>query len=293
MNPLLLLALLLVLCALLLVVIRVREHVSNRQVLQRLQQAEGYSAGNWRREFQHSALARRTRQIDGETLLLLDRLGWRRSRQRMLFYIAQYTLPLVLLLITLVWQRFNEPGDTPWIAPLAALGVGYLIPKRWLARAAAQRQLALAEEVPTLIPLLRMLFEVGMTVEQALRVLARDGREILPELTFELRLLLQRVDAGMALPQELRRTVGLVEVDAVTDCFGILEQLVGQGGGAMASLLALKELLDDRRMTTLQERVSKLSAKMSVVMISFLFPALLIVLAGPGFIAIFKALGGI
>ena len=44
-------------------------------------------------------------------------------------------------------------------------------------------------------------------------------------------------------------------------------------------------------MTTLQERVSKMSAKMSVVMIAFLFPALLIGLAGPGFIAIFKALG--
>lgn len=292
MNPMLLLALLLLLCALLVVVVRVREHLSNRQVLQRLQQGSAISSGSWRRDFQHSALARRARKIDGETLLLLDRLGWRRSRQRMLFFFAQYATPVLLLVIVVVWQRFQEPGDLPWVAPMAALGIGYLIPKRLLARAAEQRQLALAEEVPTMIPLLRMLFEVGMTVEQALRVLARDGREILPELTFELQQLLQRVDGGMALPQELRRTAGLVEVDAVTDCFGILEQLVGQGGGAMASLLALKELLDDRRMTTLQEKVSKLSAKMSVVMISFLFPALLIVLAGPGFIAIFKALGG-
>jgi tight adherence protein C len=54
-------------------------------------------------------------------------------------------------------------------------------------------------------------------------------------------------------------------------------------------LLALKQLLDDRRLTRLQEYISKMSAKMSVVMMLFLFPALLIVLAGPGFTAITRA----
>ena len=59
----------------------------------------------------------------------------------------------------------------------------------------------------------------------------------------------------------------------------------------MKSLQALKQLLDDRRLTRMQEYISKMSAKMSVVMMVFLFPALLIVLAGPGFIAISKAMG--
>jgi tight adherence protein C len=71
----------------------------------------------------------------------------------------------------------------------------------------------------------------------------------------------------------------------------ILQQLLYQGGGAMKSLLSLKQLLDDRRLTRLQEYISKMSAKMSVVMMLFLFPALLIVLAGPGFTALAKALG--
>ncbi|MCY1551662.1 hypothetical protein D9M68_880070 [compost metagenome] len=60
----------------------------------------------------------------------------------------------------------------------------------------------------------------------------------------------------------------------------------------MASLLALKKLLDDRRLTRMQEYISKLSAKMAVVMMSLLFPALLIVLAGPGLVAISRAMGG-
>ncbi|MNZ58934.1 hypothetical protein D3C78_769550 [compost metagenome] len=59
----------------------------------------------------------------------------------------------------------------------------------------------------------------------------------------------------------------------------------------MKSLLALKQLLDDRRLTRMQERISKMSGKMSMVMMVFLFPALLIVLAGPGFTALAKAMG--
>ncbi len=57
----------------------------------------------------------------------------------------------------------------------------------------------------------------------------------------------------------------------------------------MKSLQSLKLLLDDRRLTRLQEYISKMSAKMSVVMMLFLFPALLIVLAGPGVSAIARA----
>lgn len=81
----------------------------------------------------------------------------------------------------------------------------------------------------------------------------------------------------------------MLAVDEFSDTCVILEQLIHQGGGAMKSLLALKQLLDDRRLTRLQEYISKMSAKMSVVMMLFLFPALLIVLAGPGFTAITRA----
>ncbi len=128
-----------------------------------------------------------------------------------------------------------------------------------------------------------------MAVEQALRVLSNEARLLLPQLSAELRLLLARVDSGLELSEELAKTANLLAVDEFNDTCVILQQLIQQGGGAMKSLLSLKQLLDDLRLTRLQEYISKLSAKMSVVMMLFLFPALLIVLAGPGFMAIAKA----
>jgi tight adherence protein C len=230
--------------------------------------------------------------IDAEVRGLLDRYGWRKPAQRALFFAIQIGLPLVAMALVAVYYSVYDGAGPNGIVLLFAAGIGYLLPKRVLAMAVDARRKRIAVEVPTMIPLLRMFFEVGMTVEQALRVLVTEGTQIVPELAQELKQVLMRVDAGLDLGQELRAMAQVVDVDDLTECVGILEQLLRQGGGALASLKNLKTLLDERRMTALEEAVSKLSAKMSGVMVAFLFPALLIVLAGPGFIAITKALGG-
>ncbi|WP_429397611.1 type II secretion system F family protein [Pseudomonas laurylsulfatiphila] len=237
-----------------------------------------------------SRLGQQSMKMDNETQALLNRLGWRSVRQRSMFAALQVGVPVLALSLCLLIQGLFYPEvANHWIAPVFATGIGYLLPKRWLAAAALHRQKQLATEISTFIALLRILFESGMAVEQSLRVLSQEGKQLLPALTHELRLILTRVDSGLELGEELNKSTRLLSVDEFTDTCVILQQLIHQGGGAMKSLLALKQLLDDRRLTRLQEYISKMSAKMSVVMMLFLFPALLIVLAGPGFTALSRA----
>jgi tight adherence protein C len=271
-----------------------RQWRGRQRVARRLQGGLGRDErlGDWLQWLGSSPLGRRLQRLDGESQVLLDRLGWRRSRQRALFAAVQLGLPVLMLTLVLLMLHSlpGEQGHWPVLA-LCALGAGYLLPKRLLALAAARRQRRIGEEVSLLIPLLRILFETGLAVEQALRVLAHEGRSLVPNISDELRLVLQRVDSGLALGLELDKCARQLAVEEFSDACVILQQLLVQGGGSMKSLLALKELLDDRRLTGLQERVSKMSAKMSAVMMVFLFPALLIVLAGPGFSALARALG--
>ncbi|MFJ4194505.1 type II secretion system F family protein [Pseudomonas sp. NPDC089534] len=263
-----------------------------RQVNQRLQGhlVRENRVGQWLRALGSSRFGQRSVSIDSETQTLLARLGWRRASERSLYAACQIGTPLLTLGLGLFLREvFFPQAANGWLVPMLATGGGYLLPKRLLAFAAARRQKTIAVEVSTFIPLLRILFESGMAVEQALRVLSLEGQKLLPELTRELRLILGRVDSGLELGQELNKAAAVLAVDEFTDTCVILQQLIQQGGGAMKSLLALKQLLDDRRLTRLQEYISKMSAKMSVVMMLFLFPALLIVLAGPGFTAITRA----
>ena len=293
MNAFILSSVLLLAAGALLLSVVIRRHIAIRNVVGRL---GGQTQANALDTFSQSVVGANSKLFDSEVIQLLNQLGWRKARHRMGFFALQIGLPLLLAILVLVSQSVGAQGadsDTSmlWLMLFFALGIGYLIPKRILIKASKARQERLAVEVSTMIPLLRMLFEVGMTVEQSLRVLVNGGEKILPELTIELQHILLRVDAGLELGEELRHTALLMQVDELTDTFTILEQLIHQGGGGMSSLLSLKELIDDRRMTTLQERVSKMSAKMAIVMMVFLFPALLIILAGPGFIAIIQALG--
>ena len=290
----LLASLLLLLAAVVLVGGRVLEHRRReRRVAERLQgrMVSDDRLGTLIRQLGSSSLAQRSVSLDNETQILLNRVGWRKANQRSLFAALQVGVPIVLASLTLLSQEILLPQMSPaWIAPLIALGVGYLLPKRVLAAAAKYRQQRIAKEISTFIPLLRILFESGMAIEQSLRVLGNEAQRLLPSLTHELRLILARVDSGLELSEELGKTARLLEVDEFTDTCIILQQLIQQGGGAMKSLLTLKQLLDDRRLTNLQEYISKMSAKMSVVMMVFLFPALLIVLGGPAFIGIARAL---
>ncbi|WP_339527528.1 type II secretion system F family protein [Pseudomonas sp. EL_65y_Pfl2_R96] len=263
-----------------------------RQVAQRLdgKPLSDHRVSHWLQRLGDSRIGQRSVKLDNETQTLLNRLGWRSARQRSLFAACQIGTPVLALALSLLIQGlFFAQADNHWITPAFATALGYLLPKRLLAAAAHQRQKQLAIEISTFIPLLRILFESGMAVEQSLRVLSVEGKQLLPALTHELRLVLARVDSGLELGEELNKTTRLLAVDEFTDTCVILQQLIHQGSGAMKSLLGLKLLLDDRRLTRLQEYISKMSAKMSVVMMLFLFPALLIVLAGPSFTALARA----
>ncbi|MGO2241169.1 MAG: type II secretion system F family protein [Halomonas sp.] len=261
-------------------------------IAQRIALPDGTGMAATRHRSLFAGLGELDGKLDAEVPRLLDQLGWRSTEQRARYYALQIGVPVAAGLSAAGITAFLTGNGPSLLAIFASAGVGFLLPKRWLKGAVAKRREKISEEVSAMLPLLRMLFEVGMTVEQSLRALSQEGQKILPELSIEFKRVLARVDAGLDLASELNSLAERLDIDQLNDCVVILEQLIRQGGGAVASLVSLKELFDDRRMTSLQEKVSKLSAKMSGTMVAFLFPALLIILAGPGFVAIFGALSG-
>ncbi len=179
-------------------------------------------------------LGQRSISLDSETQILLNRIGWRRASKRSLFAACQVGVPVGLMVIVILGQLLFFKGiQQPLIAPIFALGAGYLLPKRILAAVARRRQKQVVVEISTFIPLLRILFESGMAVEQALRVLSNEGKDLLPVLSEEIRVVLMRVDSGLELGEELRKTAALLDVDELSDTCVILNQLIHQGGGAL------------------------------------------------------------
>lgn len=228
--------------------------------------------------------------VDSEVKTLLAQAGWKRKSDVAIFYGLQALLPIVITPLVGYSLFVDGLQQKDWGLVFIIGCAAYLMPKRILIYLASNRQARLAEQTPIVVHLLRVLLGTGLSIEQALRSLAVDTVTLLPDLAAELQYLLRRVEAGEDLAVAMTETARQLDVPSLTDLARILEQTWRMGGSVMKSLTDLSELIEARRQTDLKEKVSKLSAKMTVVMMLFLFPALLVFLAAPGFLAIFQGL---
>lgn len=237
-----------------------------------------------------SRIIRSSSSVDNEVKLLLSQAGWKRKSDIAIFYGLQALLPIIVLLLASYSLFSDGLGQKDW-GMLFIIGcAAYMLPKRILAHLASNRQARIAEQTPIMVHLLRVLLGTGLSIEQALRSLATDTTILLPDMAAELHHLLRRVEAGEDLALAMTDTARQLDVASLTDLARILEQTWRMGGSVMRSLTELSELIEARTQTDLKEKVSKLSAKMTVVMMLFLFPALLVFLAAPGFLAILQGL---
>ncbi|MDP3858537.1 MAG: type II secretion system F family protein [Stagnimonas sp.] len=231
---------------------------------------------------------------EGETPRLLAQAGWRGAERRLAFYALQAVLPLVAgVLVILVWTVSSLPFPKALLVS-AALGVVSLLMPRWILRSAAKRRRdRIAREVPLLVHLLVLLFEAGLSIRQAFASLVREGRGVLPELGTEFELVVRQIEAGAETSAVLKNLGDAMEVSDLSGILGVLRQVDRYGGEVREPLLEVLGVLEVRRGLDLREKVNLISGRMTVVMVLFFFPALLIFVAGPAVVSMFRALSSL
>lgn len=246
-------------------------------------------------------LARRGRQIEqlidteGEIGRLLLQAGWRDMRSRMMYYAFQAALPLALgALVLVMWI-----ADVRWVhggfllvAIFVAVALSYLIPINVLRRIAAARRKRIAADVPLFVHLLVLLFEAGLSTRQAFATMAREGHGVLRELGEELDLIVRQIDAGGDSAEAMSALSDAQQIDDLSSIFAVLRQVDRYGGEVREPLLDSLRAIEDRRAMEVRETVNRMSGQMTVVMVLFFFPALLVFVAGPAFTSILKLLKG-
>jgi tight adherence protein C len=247
-------------------------------------------------------LARGGKRIEGwvdpenESQRLLVQAGWRSAEAHLMWYAFQFSIPLLGgVAILLFWLSGGADGQWLMIPMLLfiLLAVSVLVP-RWLLRSiAGTRRTAIKLEVPLFIHLLILLFEAGLSTRQALSSLVREGGDVLPQLGREIAILLRSLEAGADTGEVLKNLADVMEVEDLSSVLAVLRQIERYGGEIRQPLLETLAVLEERRSLDLRERVNLMSGRMTVVMVLFFFPALLIFVAGPAFMSIIRALGNV
>ncbi|MCH8542358.1 MAG: type II secretion system F family protein [Alcanivorax sp.] len=262
-----------------------RDRISRRMMRHQGLSGEGESAegDGWLLRFSERALgtgffASDFKEID-EALSLT---AMPRERIVGIYALVCWVLPFAAGVLMLMLY-----GGLQGIAVLALL---FVLVRRFIRSHGRQAEAQMNREAVALCQLMRMFLETGMTLERSLRIVAQQAGALMPVLIRHIDTFNRRVDAGVD------RSAALVElgsnrnVPVLHDLTVILRQTGILGTGAGDAINALIRQANDMERSRLQEAASKVSAKMSAVMVLCMLPALMILIAGPGLVSLSELL---
>lgn len=229
--------------------------------------------------------------VADEDRRLIDQCGWPSVRAQLFFLAARVVLAAGLpLLVLLLAQAGHVRGRVMLLAAIA-FTLGFMLPKWVLSAHARRRRAQVARELPLFVDLLRLLQGVGLSLDQSLQIIVSDFGDVLKVLGREVEVAANLYARGRTREHSLQRLATLHGNDNLAGLVGLLVQIDRHGGAVQEPLRLFGERLREQRRAELKERIGKTTVKMTAVMVTTLLPALLIVTAGPGFLAIMRTLG--
>ncbi|WP_323118051.1 type II secretion system F family protein [Burkholderia alba] len=222
---------------------------------------------------------------------LLEQCGYVDARTRGIFLSARVACGLLfpIVLLAVLGSRIEPSRWTMWAG--VAVIVGFMAPKVYIRRRAAARRLSVIDELPLLVDMLRLLQGVGLSLDQSMQVIVNDFRSMLPVLSSELGIAQRQFAAGRTREQSLQRLSTSFGNEDLRAIVRMLIQVDKHGGAVQEPLKQFGDRLREARRAMLRERIGRLTVKMTGVMILTLLPALFIVAAGPGVLAVMQTLG--
>ncbi|MBR8064589.1 type II secretion system F family protein [Burkholderia ambifaria] len=221
---------------------------------------------------------------------ILEQCGYVDTRTRGLFLSARIACGIALPLLFAIFASGHLKGRHWMIGTFAAFALGFMLPKLVLRRRAAARRQSVVDELPLFVDMLRLLQGVGLSLDQSLQVVTNDFRGMMPVLSSEVGIAQRQFAAGRTRDQSMQRLSSGFENEDLRAIARLMVQVDKHGGAVQEPLKQFGDRLRETRRAMLRERIGRLTVKMTGVMVLTLLPALLIVTAGPGFLAVMHAL---
>ncbi|MEC4679158.1 MAG: type II secretion system F family protein [Nitrospirota bacterium] len=225
--------------------------------------------------------------------------GYRSAKAPVAFLGARIFFGMLLGLGFLLFGSEVVEGKDPLAFPaflVGAMCLGYYLPTVWLNRAVSSRQLRITQGFPDALDLMVVCVEAGLGLDQAL---ARVGLEVKnghPDLGEELNVLNLELRAGLSREQALRNLVSRTDLDDIRSLVALLIQTDRFGTSIGQALRVHSDSMRLKRRMIAESKAAQLPVKLMIPLILFIFPALMVVIIGPGAISLMRnllpAMGG-
>lgn len=197
-------------------------------------------------------------------------------------------LPGLFLLIAPFLKGWSDAQRLA--AGLALVAVGLFIPHVGLLLRIKRRQEEISNALPNALDLMVVCVEAGLGLDATIYRLAQEQQFTKQALSEEFLIVSQEVRAGKARSEALLALKDRVGLTEMASLIVVLLQAEKMGTGIGRALRVHADSLRTKRRQRAEERAAKIPVKMVFPLVLLIFPATLLVVLGPSWILIYKAL---
>jgi len=223
--------------------------------------------------------------------LLLNQAGIRSAGAYHTYIAVRWILPVGFVALATLYGKATGLTNQ-WTLLLVLMGgiVGFLLPDfvlRWKIR---KRQEEITDSLPDGLDLLVVCIEAGLGLNAAFVKITEEFQLSSPALSEEFDIVNREMVAGKPRQEALRALSDRTGVEDVKSLVAMLVQTEKLGTSLSQSLRVHSDSLRTRRRQRAEEAAAKTTIKLVFPLVFLMFPALFIVILGPGVLKIFEVL---
>ena len=227
----------------------------------------------------------------GSTAKKLMRAGYRNKSAVTIFYGIKVAVIIASPLILFLSGRMQSmPTENVLLSLISCVAAGYIIPDFILSKRVSARQEKIQLSLPDALDLLVVCVEAGLGLDQAILKTSEELRVTHADICDELNLVNLELRAGKPRKDALKN---LADRTGVEDILGLVSMLIQTdrfGTSIAQSLRVHSDSLRTKRRQRAEERAHKVSVKLVFPLVFLIFPAMFVIILGPGIIKIIQQL---
>ena len=215
-----------------------------------------------------------------------------RSDNAVWLYFGIRALSVVTLLALAVFFR-SSITDNPVLSiviPIAAGFAGWFGPSFVLDMLVSRRQQRIREGLPDTLDLIVVCVEAGLALDQSMQHVSRELMDVHPDISREIELVNLEIRGGKRRAEALRSLADRTGEPELSKLVAVMIQTDRFGTSIADSLRTHSDFMRVRRRQEAEERAAKVGVKLVFPIFFLILPAMLIVVAGPGLLQVFKYL---
>jgi tight adherence protein C len=220
---------------------------------------------------------------------LLHRAGVRK-KYALSVYVSATLVWAAGLLSGMLWLQRGNPASSLLGGVVAALLLGFMLPKTVLQRMVRRYRRKLAEALPDTVDLLGIVLGTGLALDQAMMRVSEEMEYIYPELAGEFATVVMQVRAGQERTVAFNQFVKRTGIEDIKSLAAMIVQSEKFGTSLAQALKVYADALRTRRRLRAEAAVGRAGIKMLFPIVVFILPVLFVVTLVPGMLSVLKDL---